>query len=333
MKHLWILGAVLSVGGLGVDAWAKSAQEIEQEVRTAIQQRHPTDTPDWWRGLGPEAPGVLISLFQSSTKIYEKVRLLDALAWFDDPVATEFLKKQVRETNESALKMSALRSVGVSQGAEQADFLSRYLNDRDPQVRIVAARAIQTAAQNGDERSKAHLEAYRKNENTMWVLNRLDGKTPAPPRSKTFRMVASTGSHVDDQFIGYWKGQWLVPGQKVGSLNSLPVWFIVEKDKRTKVVTGRLDVIRSGNQTLKRDFTLFQMKNLASKKKKLTGQFRIPTELGLSQYLGKFAGKENAGKEIAFEATLRGKKDHQQLLLEVPDLGAVLVVIQAPTQR
>src|SRR5947209_2862765 len=70
-------------------AHAMTDTEIQNAVNGVIAQRHPTDTADWWRSLGAGAPHVIISMYESTTHIYHRLRLLQGLGWFDDPQAVD----------------------------------------------------------------------------------------------------------------------------------------------------------------------------------------------------------------------------------------------------
>src|SRR5436305_8117694 len=96
-----------------------STDAIQHQIESVLAQRHPTDTPEWWRSLGPPAPAVIISMYQNTSHIYHRLRLLGALAWFDDPVAVDFLKKQAESSGDDVVVSAAIKSVGISQGAKE----------------------------------------------------------------------------------------------------------------------------------------------------------------------------------------------------------------------
>lgn len=208
--------AAMVAGGIGLEGWGappKSNAEIEAAIRGVLVQRHPTDTPEWWRGLGPNAPGVILSMSEKESRIYHRVRLVDALAWFpDDARAVEFLKRQAETTDEDAIRQAAVKSVGISQGAAELDFLSKQLAHPDPQTRLAAAQGLQRSE---DPRARKALERYLSQEKADWIVRKLRSTQPEIPPGGLARVGSSRdiedGPKIDPVFAGEWKGFWIAP--------------------------------------------------------------------------------------------------------------------------
>jgi hypothetical protein len=123
-------------------SFALSDEEIQKSIQSILNVRHPQDSRQTWQSLGASAPRVIISLYQSSHSIYDKIRLIDGLAWFDDAATIEFLKKEAKENSNQVIQNSAIRSVALSQGMKEREFLSRSLASQSPIVRSETAKTL-----------------------------------------------------------------------------------------------------------------------------------------------------------------------------------------------
>jgi hypothetical protein len=123
-------------------AQTRTDAELEQAIQDVIIQRHPTDTPEWWRELGPEAPRVIIGMAEKAPRLYQRLRLVEALGWFDDQRAVEYLKRQADSASNGVIRNAAVKAIGNSQGAKELEFVSKFLKHSDPQTRKAAAQAV-----------------------------------------------------------------------------------------------------------------------------------------------------------------------------------------------
>lgn len=134
-----LLGLWMALEG---QLWAFNESEVRRSIEATIDMRHPSETADWWRSLGPHAPRIIMEMVQAEKRTYQKIRLIDGLAWFDDPQVVEFLKQVVDTHPDTALAYSALRSLAISQGEKQRAFLEKGLQSQDPQTRAQSVRLL-----------------------------------------------------------------------------------------------------------------------------------------------------------------------------------------------
>src|SRR5690606_22072854 len=104
-----------------------------QRIRQVLMERHPTDGRDWWRALGPETPDVILSLYPETRNVNHRVRLVQALTWFPEhDGAARFLKEQAEaKANNPVLRRAAVKSVAISRGEREVEFLSKFLKEED----------------------------------------------------------------------------------------------------------------------------------------------------------------------------------------------------------
>ena len=212
---------LLATGSAGAElSRAPSPEEtIRRQVSLVIHERHPTDTPEWWRGLGPDAPPVLMAMYGETRNTHERTRLLLGLGWFgEDPAAVEFVKRETLKTDNKALRRAGVRSVGAAGRPEDTGFLAGFLEDADPDMRLAAAVAL--SARKGDESAEGALERFRENEKSPRLLERLDTRLrdAEAVRARMPRRGAAESVRAED-FAGTWKGYWIAPaGEGPGQL-------------------------------------------------------------------------------------------------------------------
>jgi hypothetical protein len=137
------VAVVAFISGIFVSfVYASSEVEIRQAIQNVLKVRHPSESGNWWQSLGPTAPGIIISMYHESHSIYEKIRLVDSLAWFDDSAATHFLKNEAKNNPNRVIQSSAIRALSLSQGMKERDFLSQSLLNKDPVLRAETAKAL-----------------------------------------------------------------------------------------------------------------------------------------------------------------------------------------------
>jgi hypothetical protein len=150
--------------------WGLSEEEIGLQIQTVISMRHPTDTGSWWKSLGPEAPHVIISMYQKTDTIYQQIRLLDALAWYDSSESALFLKQVVEKSKNQTIKDAALHSLVRSQGLKEKEYITDTLDHGSLESRISVAKAL--SEQNEPEASQI-VERYLETEKVSWAASKV----------------------------------------------------------------------------------------------------------------------------------------------------------------
>ena len=292
-----VMAALLFV--LPNQLYAKTDAEIEEAIRGVISERHPKDTADWWHALGPSTPKIILAMYEKSSQTYTKLRLIEALAWFsDDAASVEFLKQEADQTEEDVLRNAAVKSVGVSQGSKETEFVSKYLHHSDLQTRLVAAQTLQGIAQNSksDARAKAVLDQYMREEKTPWILDRLNGKFSEAKGPLV--IVSSSEDRVASVFPGIWKGFWIFPRVGKPGLFSTPA-------------TLRLELKSAG--VLKGEFVMVAKKQVAQQAQALSQIFVLNDPKakgktfsgGVSQEIFRPGGKMGSQKEgVSFQGEI-----------------------------
>jgi hypothetical protein len=194
------------------------AQADEGAIRAQIQevlvQRHPSESEDWWRGLGSETPGLIIGMYQSSNNTLHQIHLLQGLSAFhDDSRAAEFLRGETK-SGTSVIRGAALGALGASQGEKALDTLALGLKNPDVQTRFAAAKAIHRL---GGRAAKETLENYLKSERVDWISSRvLADERPVGLKPVDRASPEPLKEPSPEDFAGSWKGYWIVPelGQK-----------------------------------------------------------------------------------------------------------------------
>lgn|GEM_PF-1684200 len=188
------------------DVFARSSAEIEQMVEEVLAERHPTDQREWWRSLGASAPQVIIGMYENSSHTYQRLRLLQGLGAFDTPEAVQFLKRQAEEATDDVIRNASIRSIGISQGTKEIEFIAKFLKNSDPQTRYAAAEALRRL---NDAKANEILDQYLKTEKLPWISQKLNGTLPRPTGILT--PVASSEDRISSEFPGEWRGYWISP--------------------------------------------------------------------------------------------------------------------------
>ncbi|MBI3535288.1 MAG: HEAT repeat domain-containing protein [Deltaproteobacteria bacterium] len=291
-------------------SFAKTDLEIEEAIQDVISQRHPTDTPAWWLGLGTSAPGVIISMYEKTTQTYTKVRLVEGLAFFkDNSRALEFLKQQAEKTDEDVIRHSVIRNIGFTHGMAEIDFLSKYLHHADSQTRLVAAQAIQKTA---NSKAQDIIEQYKKEEKARWIVDRLDGKLQTPLKPLT--LVSSSEDNVSPIFLGFWKGYFVYPKRESRNLELIQANLQISGQTKTDV-KGELTLFFNGKKYktyILKDMKLRNKKLIAFLPKKISAEIKpIKQKEGLSEITGEIQEFEDiilfylSAKDFAGSLVLR----------------------------
>ncbi len=171
MKALQFVGLGWLIFFLGcASSFARTETELRRIIDGALAQQHPKESGDWWRSLGPDAPKTMITMYRESDHIYERMRLLHALGWFDDPQAVDFLKSEAQGTEEDVIRNAAIRAVATSQGAKESEWVAGFLKHADADTRYATAEALQAMNDAGaNEKVQAHLSR----EKVGWIGQKL----------------------------------------------------------------------------------------------------------------------------------------------------------------
>jgi hypothetical protein len=196
---------------------------IREAITETLAMRHPKDTAEWWRGLGPKAPHVMIEMFEASTRTYHRLRLLEALGWFtDDGEAAAFLKDQAsRKKQEDVLRAAAIRSVGRAQGAREREFVAAFLDDADADIRVAAAQSLKLM---GDAEANERVEKYLTQEKAAWIAAKVRGLPAAQPTAALTPTSAKIGAAPAEwaRHAGTWNGVWITPKPKTAGSAAAP---------------------------------------------------------------------------------------------------------------
>lgn len=201
-----LLVAVLGLAGAPARAETDD-DRVRAQILEILTERHPTDTPAWWQKLGANAPGIIIQLYGQTPSVPSRARLLTGLSAFNTVEAIEFFKNLATTTDEPVLRQTAIRGVGRTAGAREEEWLEKQLRHEDPQTRVAAADALRMV---GTARSRAALEAQRKEEKLPWLQSRM-AESQLPMPSGKLVSSGSSEDRVDPLWAGHWTGTWLRP--------------------------------------------------------------------------------------------------------------------------
>jgi hypothetical protein len=144
--------------------------EVRTLIEDTLKQRHPVDTKEWWQSLGRNSSKIIISIYKTDHSTYHQIRLINALAWFDEPGVVDFLKEQAVHHSNPIVKREALRSIGLSQGLKEKEFLQQGLESSDPHTRVATARLFKDFK---DPAADQLLGNFLNHEKTDWVVTKV----------------------------------------------------------------------------------------------------------------------------------------------------------------
>ncbi len=123
---------------------AKAPGELRPKVEALLSgyERIPTDED--WKRLGPEALGVLLQIYQDPAQLPStRTRAVASLAQVDNPAAVDALKAIVADAAiEAQYRSTAVLALGARTGEKALPQLQPLLEDKSPQLRDAASRAI-----------------------------------------------------------------------------------------------------------------------------------------------------------------------------------------------
>jgi hypothetical protein len=182
--------------------------ELKAEIQEVLMQRHSNDTEAWWRALGPEAPGVIITMYGETTNSLHKIHLLQGLSAFpDDAQAAAFLKGESKSST-SVIRGAALGALGASQGEKALDTLAEGLKNDDAQTRFAAAKAIRRI---GTPSAMDVLNNYLKSEKVDWISKQVLADEKTQPALKPVDRGGQGMEPGIEDYMGSWKGFWISP--------------------------------------------------------------------------------------------------------------------------
>jgi len=155
MKFLNLGLLMLTLSFLSAQSgWAESLSrdEIRESIQETLKIRHPVQDPDWWRSLGAEASKIIQEMYNEKRPISEKIRLIEALALFEDPDTGVFLKNVYRDQPNRVAKEAAVRSIAASQGSKEKAFLENVLAKSNTNLKIRIAKSLDSSRQPGSAR-------------------------------------------------------------------------------------------------------------------------------------------------------------------------------------
>jgi hypothetical protein len=186
MKRFGWIGTAMWIGWVfwQPTAFALTPDEIRNEIRTQMSQRHPGPTGPFWERLGAEALPVIRQMYQETKSSYERSWLIDGLSHFSDPAVGELLRSDAEKEQNSVMKKKLLSAYVESQGDAALDFIEPQLSSPDPHIRKALARAIRDHM--SPEKAGPVLARFRANEKEDWVARVLEEK-PDPALLKRKR--------------------------------------------------------------------------------------------------------------------------------------------------
>ena len=239
---MWVWFLIGSLVGSSA-AWAKpdpkSDTEIEAAIHQAFSERHPKETVEWWRSLGPGAPAVIMRMYEAPNQpVRVRERLVEALGAFEgNAQAEEFLRKQAESSNDDVVRLGAIQAVGQAGGAREAEFISEFLSHSDPQTRLVAAQALQKI---DDPDAQARFAQYLKKEQAPWIVAKLTHQPPVPlPRLSP---VSSSEDRPAPGFNGKWAGLWVTWNGKGGVPHTEPASLTMQLTGTGDATTGSAEL-------------------------------------------------------------------------------------------
>lgn len=314
-------------------------QSLRDQIQSVILERHPTDTADWWRGLGSQAPAVIMSMYQDSSHVYQRLRLVEGLGWFDDSSVTDFLKEQAQGATDDLIRDASITSIGISQGAREEDFIAGFLQSDDPQTRLAAAVALKRI---GDPRSREILANYLSTEKIGWLRDKVIHQPIHPPVAP-LRIATHQERRLNAAFGGHWTGFWVEPitgSRPASEMKSDPVTLDLALRNGTDL-SGELRIARSSvasaaasgsaavttaaspTASVARASVTYRLDRIVGKDGRISGVFSRAD-----------AGKEKAAghRKVAFDGELVQKDGVTVLHFVMPETLGTMMVLREPSR-
>jgi len=104
--------------------------DTRETIDVILSQRHPTDTRETWVGLGADAPDVMLAMLAEGEQSYRRIRLIEALGYFQNSRVSEFLRKEAREAKNDLYKKAALHAIVKSEGDSGVEFAKDFPEEK-----------------------------------------------------------------------------------------------------------------------------------------------------------------------------------------------------------
>lgn len=260
----------------------------------------------------------MIEKIKKSDRIYQRMRLVHALAFVSSPLALEYLKGTTKSSDEGIVQQAAVRSVGIAGGESELEFLGSFLDEKDAQLRLAAAEAIRDIGESGSRKAQEVIAEFKKKEKASWLLQKLEAD-PTLGDGPLLKPVSSSEDRSDLRFNGNWSGVWARPmhdNRSSLTLNFDRVNLTIEVPFIGKP-SGNVDM---GVGLIKNKFKL---ENLSAKRTQLVGQLSGAFELKNKKGL--------PGLKIVnprFEALLEEEAGQILIRMKVPELAGTFILIK-----
>ena len=143
-----------------VSAHALSDVEMREQIEAHIKDRHPHADAQFWSSLGKSGGKILRQMYSEARSTYEKIRVLESLASYDELENTRFLKSVAESEKKIILKARAMRSVGISRGLKEEKYFINMSKNSDPRIQIEAKKVLDQIRMN----RKVTHDAKKKNQ-------------------------------------------------------------------------------------------------------------------------------------------------------------------------
>ncbi len=295
---------------------AKTDVEVKEAVLAELMDRHPATGAEWWKALGPNTPKVLISMYETDSSTYHRMRLLEGLGAFaEDTRATEFIKQQARSTPDDVIRNVALKALG-SQGSKEEDFVAGFLTHNDPHTRVYAADALKRI---GTLTAQSRVDQFLNGEKTPWVVAQVKGE-PVPMATSVLKPSGSSEDRLSGEMNGDWRGFWVaLPGAGVKGRLKAESASLKLAVVNVNALTGSL-TLKSGNKI--RTLTLARA---GGKGIHLSGAF---TEDMAGPSSGPGKAPTVVRVETPFEGEIVKLGENWLLQVKMPSWGGVLQLVK-----
>jgi hypothetical protein len=217
------------------------ASDLKKEIQSLLEDRHPSESREEWKKLGPGASSVILKMLESTRRVDHRARLISGLAAFQSPAVVRFLKKEaLSSSTDSILRSEALHSLGASQNVKELKFIAGYLKNEDPQIRLAAA---ETLKEMNHFQADTLLGDYVSHEKTAWIVSRLNGEFPDPVQNSRHSQKKK-GQVAQAAISGKWTG-FLVSSFNGEELKSESALLTISGEQM-KEMTGGVSIQKKG---------------------------------------------------------------------------------------
>ncbi|MCM0606887.1 MAG: HEAT repeat domain-containing protein [Xanthomonadaceae bacterium] len=204
-------------------AFAQTHSEIRESINFTLSERHPTDSKESWLAMGVDTPSVIIEMIEAGEESYRRVRLLEALGYFQGTQVSDFLRKEAKRTKNHQYRLSAVKGLLRAEGERGVEFAKEYLQDEDVEVRIAVARALKSL---DSTRADQVVADYLETEQTPWVKRKIQGeKSKTQMSGLKLKPSGSNEGKPELEVLGKWEGYTFVWNSKKKELTPKKAWI------------------------------------------------------------------------------------------------------------